>query len=102
MRATSKEIGRPVMARIPILIAAVLGVILPAHAEQSVVRAVMNGDLRAVDPLWTIVPQTRNHAYMVYDTLFGIDANRVPQPQMVDTWAVSDDKLVYRFKLRPH
>jgi peptide/nickel transport system substrate-binding protein len=90
------------MARILVLIAVVLGLISPAYAEQSVIRAVMNGDLRAVDPLWTIVPQTRTHAYMVYDTLFGIDANRVPQPQMVDTWTVSDDKLVYRFRLRPH
>ena len=88
------------MARILGLIAAMLSLALSAQAEQSVIRAVMNGDLRAVDPLWTIVPQTRTHAYMVYDTLFGIDANRVPQPQMVDTWTVSDDKLVWRFKLR--
>ena len=71
----------------------------PTHA-QSVVRAVMNGDLRAVDPLWTIAPQTRIHAYMVYDTLFGTDAQGKPQPQMVDTWSVSDNKLTYRFKLR--
>jgi peptide/nickel transport system substrate-binding protein len=88
------------MARILVLIAAVLCCAVPALAEQSVVRAVMNGDLRSVDPLWTIVPQTRNHAYMVYDTLFGIDENRVPRPQMVDTWTVSDDKLIYRFTLR--
>ena len=72
--------------------------VAPAHAQT--VKAVMNGDLRAVDPLWTIVPQTRIHAYMVYDTLFGIDADRVPRPQMVDIWSVDDDKLVYKFKLR--
>ena len=60
----------------------------------------MNGDLRSLDPLWTIAPQTRIHAYMVYDTLFGTDAQGVSQPQMVDTWTVSDDKLTYRFKLR--
>ena len=72
---------------------------VPTHAE-SVVRAVMNGDLRSLDPLWTIAPQTRIHAYMVYDTLFGTDAEGKSQPQMVDTWTVSDDKLTYRFKLR--
>jgi peptide/nickel transport system substrate-binding protein len=71
----------------------------PTHAETTI-RAVMNGDLRAVDPLWTIAPQTRIHSYMVYDTLFGTDAKGKPQPQMVDTWTVSDDKLTYRFKLR--
>ena len=89
------------MKRVLVLIAMLLGVAPSVHADPTVVRAVMNGDLRSVDPLWTIVPQTRNHAYMVYDTLFGIDENRVPQPQMVDHWTVSDDKRVYRFKLRP-
>ena len=69
------------------------------HAETTV-RAVMNGDLRSLDPLWTIAPQTRIHAYMVYDTLFGTDAQGISRPQMVDTWSVSDDKLTYRFKLR--
>ena len=72
---------------------------LPVRAD-TIVRAVMNGDLRSLDPLWTIAPQTRIHAYMVYDTLFGTDAQGVSQPQMVDTWTVSDDKLTYRFKLR--
>ena len=37
---------------------------------------------------------------MVWDTLFALDADNVPQPQMVDTWSVSDDKLTYTFKLR--
>ena len=72
---------------------------VPVRADTTV-RAVMNGDLRSLDPLWTIAPQTRIHAYMVYDTLFGTDAQGVSQPQMVDTWTVSDDKLTYRFKLR--
>ncbi len=73
----------------------------PTHAETTV-RAVMNGDLRSLDPLWTIAPQTRIHAYMVYDTLFGTDEQGISRPQMVDTWTVSDDKLTYRFKLRDH
>lgn len=71
----------------------------PSRAETTI-RAVMNGDLRAVDPHWTIAPQTRIHAYMVYDTLFGTDADGVPQPQMVDRWTVSDDRLTYHFTLR--
>ncbi len=72
-----------------------------AQSDGGVVRAVMNGDLRSLDPLWTIAPQTRIHAYMVYDTLFGTDEKGVPRPQMVDTWTASDDKLLYTFKLRP-
>jgi peptide/nickel transport system substrate-binding protein len=38
---------------------------------------------------------------MIYDALFGVDENQKPQPQMVDTYTVSDDRLVYRFTLRP-
>ena len=37
---------------------------------------------------------------MVYDTLFAVDKNLKPQPQMVDTWKLSDDKLTYTFTLR--
>ena len=37
---------------------------------------------------------------MIYDTLFGLDANFTPQPQMVSRWGVSDDKLTYTFELR--
>ena len=71
-----------------------------AQPAPSVVRAVMNGDLRGLDPLWTVAPRTRIHANMVYDTLFGTDDKGQSRPRMVDMWTVSDDKLVYRFKLR--
>ena len=54
------------------LCAALFALTAPAFG-QSTLRAVMNGDLRSLDPLWTIAPQTRIHAYMVYDTLFGTD-----------------------------
>jgi peptide/nickel transport system substrate-binding protein len=60
----------------------------------------MNTDLKIVDPVWTTVYVTRNHGYMVYDTLFGLDANREPKPQMVDTFTVSEDGLTYTFTLR--
>src|SRR5437588_13024577 len=43
---------------------------------------------------------TGNHGLLIYDTLFGIDENRKPRPQMVETWGVSDDKKTYTFSLR--
>src|SRR5262249_43296285 len=43
---------------------------------------------------------TRNHGYMVYDTLFAIDENFAVKPQMVDKWEVSRDGLTYTFTLR--
>jgi peptide/nickel transport system substrate-binding protein len=72
-----------------------------ARAEEgSVLRFIPQADLRILDPIFTTAYITRNHGYMVYDTLFGIDAHLQPQPQMVDHWEVSADQLVYTFTLR--
>ncbi len=72
----------------------------PVVAQQKVLRAVMHSDLKIVDPIWTTAYITRNHGYMIYDTLFSLDANNEPKPQMVDTVNVSADKLTYTLKLR--
>ena len=72
----------------------------PAAAQKKTIRSVPIGSLKIVDPIWTTAYITRNHAYMVWDTLFALDANNVPQPQMVEGWTVSDDKLTYVFSLR--
>jgi peptide/nickel transport system substrate-binding protein len=71
-----------------------------AAAQKKIIRSVPIGSLKIVDPIWTTAYITRNHAYMVWDTLFALDANNVPQPQMVERWTLSDDKLTYTFKLR--
>jgi peptide/nickel transport system substrate-binding protein len=67
---------------------------------QVTLRAVMHSDLKIVDPIWTTAYITRNHGYMVYDTLFAMDAQGEIKPQMVDKYDVSADKLVYTFTLR--
>ncbi|HKV16643.1 MAG TPA: ABC transporter substrate-binding protein, partial [Reyranella sp.] len=72
-----------------------------APSGKSVIRSVPIGNLKVVDPIWTTAYITRNHGYMVWDTLFSLDAKNQPQPQMVDTWEVSPDKLTYTFVLRP-
>ena len=69
----------------------------PADAET--ITAVMHSDLRVIDPGFTTAYITRDHGYMVYDTLLAEDANFKIQPQMAD-WKVSDDKLTYTFTLR--
>src|SRR5918997_5801792 len=71
-----------------------------APAAASTVRAVMQGDLRAFDPIWTTANITAYHGAMIYDTLFALDADMRPQPQMVGKHGVSDDKLTYTFELR--
>jgi len=71
-----------------------------AAVQAQTVRAVMHSDLKIVDPVWTTAYITRNHGYMIYDTLFSHDAKGSVKPQMVDKYDLSADKLVYTFKLR--
>lgn len=65
-----------------------------------VITAVMQGDLRVFDPIWSSANITSYHSAMVYDTLFGIDAEYRPRPQMVSKYDVSQDRSVYTFVLR--
>ncbi len=67
---------------------------------QTTLKVVMLSDLKILDPIWTTAYIVRDHGYMIYDTLFALDAKLQVQPQMVDTWKVSDDKLTYTFVLR--
>jgi peptide/nickel transport system substrate-binding protein len=67
---------------------------------ETVLRFIPQADLRVLDPIWTSAYITRNHGYMVFDTLFGVDAAFQPQPEMVDSWQISPDKLLYTFTLR--
>ncbi|MGH7353243.1 MAG: ABC transporter substrate-binding protein, partial [Candidatus Rokuibacteriota bacterium] len=81
------------------LIALAAGVPPAAHA-QTTLRVVMHSDLKIIDPIWTTAYIVRNHGYMVYDTLFGMDAKGEVRPQMVDKYEVSADKLTYTLTLR--
>ena len=72
----------------------------PLASADSVLRIVPHADLKNIDPIWTTAYITRNHGYMVYDTLFALDENLEVQPQMVADWSVSADGLTYRFTLR--
>jgi peptide/nickel transport system substrate-binding protein len=51
-------------------------------------------------PITTTAYITRNHGYMIYDTLFATDAKFQVQPQMVDKYELSAIKLTYTFTLR--
>lgn len=57
----------------------------------SVLRMVPQANLTSIDPIWTTANITRNHAFMVYDTLYGLDANLVPRPQMAAGEVIEDD-----------
>ena len=72
-----------------------------AAADSKTLRFIVRTDLRVLDPIWTTAYVSRNHGYMIFDTLFALDSKFKPQPQMVGDYSISADKLVYRFALRP-
>jgi peptide/nickel transport system substrate-binding protein len=63
-------------------------------------RVALQSDIAVLDPIWTQANVTAYHGAMVYDTLFGIQADLQPKPQMVSRFGVSDDKLTWTFELR--
>jgi peptide/nickel transport system substrate-binding protein len=83
------------------ILAATAALLFAATAQaQSTIKIVMHSDLKILDPIWASAQISRTHGYMVYDTLFGLDDQLRPQPQMVGRWTVDDAKLVYTFELR--
>jgi peptide/nickel transport system substrate-binding protein len=82
--------------------AALAALPLPAIAQSSgkVLRVVPQAEPQSFDPVFAQVNNVSMHGAMVYDQLFGWDDKMNVQPQMVDTWKLSDDRLHYTFALR--
>ncbi|MGH7003162.1 MAG: ABC transporter substrate-binding protein, partial [Alphaproteobacteria bacterium] len=73
----------------------------PAWGQgKKVMKAMMNAPLRSTDPVVTTAAIVQNHAFMIYDTLFAMDAQQQVRPQMADRAEVSADKLTYTIHLR--
>ena len=70
-------------------------------AEATTLRFIPQVDLAFLDPHWTTAYVTRNHGYMVFDTLYGQDASYAAQPQMVAGHTVEDDGKLWTLTLRP-
>lgn len=72
----------------------------PALAE-SVLKIGSSSDIQVVDPVFTTAHPTRDHAYLIYDTLLSVDSDFSAKPQMLESWTVADDGMSIAFKLRP-
>ncbi len=74
----------------------------PVRAEpERTLRFIPQADVTALDPVWTSVYVTRNHGYLVFDTLYGQDSAYRAQPQMVEGATTEADGTVWRLRLRP-
>lgn len=85
-------------ARLSVAILGALGLASPVLASE--LRVVMESRLGNLDPIMSASHQTRDHGYLIYDTLFALDADQEIQPQMVESYSVSEDGKTYSFTLR--
>ena len=79
------------------------GLATPAISQRASARAlrlVPHADLANFDPIWTSAYIARNAGLLVWDMLYGVDANLKPQRQMVEAEEVSADGLTWTFRLR--
>lgn len=75
----------------------------PALAQgdhASTLRYIPQADVTVLDPLGTTAYPTRNHGFMCWDTLYGIDSQFRPQPQLAEGHLVEDDGKRWTFTLR--
>jgi peptide/nickel transport system substrate-binding protein len=56
--------------------------------------------LTVLDPIWTASLVTGNHAYHVFDTLYGTGSDWKPAPQMAAGHTVEDDWRTWTIRLR--
>ena len=76
---------------------------LPAVAQPQknrVLRFVPDADLAIVDPMITTSYQTRDHGFMVFDSLYGQDNDYRVRPQMVEGHVIEDDGKTWKLTLR--
>src|SRR3981189_2396425 len=74
---------------------------LPQSAAARHLRFVPQANLANFDPIWGTQYVVRNASAMVWDTLYGFDANLQPQRQMVESEEGSDCRLPWSLPLRP-
>jgi peptide/nickel transport system substrate-binding protein len=73
---------------------------LAQPARAATLRFVPQANLTALDPIWTSAIVTQMHGYHVYDTLYAVDGQLRPRPQMAEGHSVSDDNRIWRIRLR--
>jgi peptide/nickel transport system substrate-binding protein len=70
--------------------------------DAQVLRFVPQANLSTLDAIVGTQYVVRNASVLIWDTLFGVDANLDPKPQMAEAWEATDGNKTWTFKLRPN
>jgi peptide/nickel transport system substrate-binding protein len=72
-----------------------------ARAETTrLLKFIPQSDVTVLDPIWTTAYVTRNHGYLIFDTLFGTNGRFEASPQMAAGLTTENDGRLVRIKLR--
>ena len=91
------------MQRRTLLATAALAVTAPnlVRAQgKTTLRFVPQADPAILDPIVTTGLVSRNHGFLLFDTLYAVDSQFRPQPQMVEGHTVGNDGLLWTMRLR--
>ena len=91
------------MRRRAFLAASAASLALPSIARAQgtrVLKFIPQSDVTVLDPIWTTAYVTRNHGFMIFDTLYGVDNQYKAQPQMVEGHTVENDGKLWKLTLR--
>ncbi len=69
-------------------------------APAKILKFIPYVDPPVLDPITNTAAQVRNHAFLIWDTLYGLDNNYQPQPQMLEGHKVERDGLQWTLTLR--
>ena len=92
------------MKRRSLLVAGAATLALPSigRAQASrTLRFVPQANLASLDAIAGTQYVVRNASLLVWDTLFGVNSDLEPKPQMVEAWENTDGGLTWTFRLRP-
>ncbi len=68
--------------------------------DKTELRFIPHADLASLDPAWTTADITRNMSLACYDTLYGLDRDFAPQPQMAEGHRAEDGGGLWEIGLR--
>lgn len=94
------------MRRRTFLAASAASLALPSVVQaqnKRVLKFIPQSDLAILDPIWTTAYVTRNHGFMIYDTLYGQAGqkyNFAATPQMVAGHTIENDGKLWKLTLR--
>jgi peptide/nickel transport system substrate-binding protein len=90
------------MKRRTFLAASALSILARPAISQGVKPLVFvpQANLTSLDPVWTTATVTRNYAFLVFETLYGVDANLNPHPQMAAGHVIADNGKRWTITLR--